>query len=280
MYNYDRNTPYGQIVLPGDPRRSPNPVRRIAAYVNWEIPLGFAVVLGFLVYVLLQDTEQWRGIGTFAFVIIGWIFSLCLHEFAHATVAFLGGDRSDSTASYLTFNPLKYLNPLLSIILPLVFIILGGIALPGGAVYIHPELIRTRAWRSAMALAGPLMNVICLLLLAIPFFFGITDSHPTLAGALGILAFFQTLAIVLNLLPLPPLDGFQAIAPWLPRDLRATLYSLGWYPLLIFYVGLSYFPRLASMFFTPIFIVLIRLHIDPYTVLQLIGFPNFYFWKH
>ncbi|HEX8033178.1 MAG TPA: hypothetical protein VF510_04990, partial [Ktedonobacterales bacterium] len=92
--------------------------------------------------------------------------------------------------------------------------------------------------------------------------------------------FFQTLAIVLNLLPLPPLDGFQAIAPWLPRDLRTTLYSLGWYPLLLFYVGLSYFPTFGAIFFTPIYVILARLHIDPYIVLQLIGFPNFYFWKH
>ncbi len=280
MYNYDRNTPYGQIVLPGDPRRSPNPVRRIVSYVSWEIPLGFIVVLGFLVFVLLQDNEQWRGIGTFAFVMVGWIFSLCLHEFAHATVAFLGGDRSNSTASYLTFNPIKYLNPLMSIILPLVFIIFGGIALPGGAVYTHPELMYNRAWRSAMALAGPLMNVVCLLLLAIPFFLGVTDTHPTLAGALGMLAFFQALAILLNLLPIPPLDGFQAIAPWLPRDLRSTLYSLGWYPLFIFYGVLMLVPILSTMFFTPIYVVLARLHIEPYTVLYLIGIPNFYFWKH
>lgn len=278
MYNYDRNTPYGQIVLPGDPRRSPNPVRRIASYVNWEIPLGFIIVLGFLVFVLLQDNEQWRGIGTFAFVMVGWIFSLCLHEFAHATVAFLGGDRSASTASYLTFNPLKFLNPLMSIILPLVFIIAGGIALPGGAVYIHPELMYNRAWRSAMALAGPLMNVVCLLLLAIPFFFGIADTHSTLAGALGMLAFFQTIAIVLNLLPIPPLDGFQAIAPWLPRDLRATLYSLGWYPLLIFYVGLSFVPTLAAIFFTPIYVALARLHID--SLIISFGWINFHFWQH
>lgn len=277
MYNYDRNTPYGQIVLPDDPRRSPNPMRRIAAYVNWEIPLGFAVVLGFLVYVLMQDTAQWRGIGTFAFVIVGWIFSLCLHEFAHAAVAFLGGDRSNSTASYLTFNPLKYLHPLLSIIMPILFIILGGIALPGGAVYTHPELMYNRAWRSAMALAGPLMNVICLILLAIPFFFGLTDTHPTLAGALGILAFFQALAILLNILPLPPLDGFQAIAPWLPRGLRATLYSLGWYPLLLFYAATWFVPTLGPIVFAPIDVILARLHIDGAALAY--GFYNFYFWK-
>ena len=66
----------------------------------------------------------------------------------------------------------------------------------------------------------------------------------------------------------------------LPRDLRTTLYSLGWYPLLIFYVGLSYFPTFGAIFFTPIYMTLARLHIDPYIVLQLIGFPNFYFWKH
>ena len=98
--------------------------------------------------------------GTVGFIVFGWVFSLCLHEFAHAATAYLGGDHSDSTRSYLSFNPLKYLHPVFSIVLPLVFILLGGIALPGGAVYLNRNLVRSRGWQSAISLAGPLMNAV------------------------------------------------------------------------------------------------------------------------
>ena len=84
---------------------------------------------------------------TFAIVLFGWIFSLCLHEFSHALVAYYGGDYTVREKGYLTFNPLKYTHPVFSIILPLVFLLLGGIGLPGGAVYIE-------RWRSATMDSG------------------------------------------------------------------------------------------------------------------------------
>ena len=59
---------------------------------------------------------------TFLVVLIGWIFSLSLHEFAHALVAYYGGDTSVRDKGYLTFNPLKYTHPLYSIALPLLFL--------------------------------------------------------------------------------------------------------------------------------------------------------------
>ena len=73
----------------------------------------------------------------FIFVIAGWLVSLCLHEFAHAFTAWRFGDHDVAVRGYLTLNPLKYSNPLLSLGLPLLFIALGGIGLPGGAVYVR-----------------------------------------------------------------------------------------------------------------------------------------------
>ena len=64
---------------------------------------------------------------TFLVVIVGWIFSLCLHEFSHALVAYYGGDTSVRDKGYLTFNPLKYTHPVYSILLPMIFLLLGGI---------------------------------------------------------------------------------------------------------------------------------------------------------
>src|SRR5512146_1486139 len=97
---------------------------------------------------------------TFLVVLIGWIFSLCLHEFSHALVAYYGGDTTVREKGYLTFNPLKYTHPVLSLLLPVIIMLIRGIGLPGGAVYIEKWRIRNRYWLSAMSLAGPTANVL------------------------------------------------------------------------------------------------------------------------
>src|SRR5260370_19908889 len=207
--------------------------------------------MGFFVFMLAQDQDKLRIPGTLGLVIAGWIFSLCLHEFAHAATAYLGGDHSDGTRSYLSFNPLKYLNPFLSILLPLVFILLGGIGLPGGAVYVRRDLVRNRLWQSAISLAGPLMNALILAVVGLVFKLGLVDSHMSLdlntftatasplAAALALLALFQALAIVLNLLPIPPLDGFGVIAPFLSRDVQQIGYNFGIFGVMLIFLVLS-----------------------------------------
>lgn len=53
------------------------------------------------------------------FVFLGWILSLCLHEFGHAIAAYYGGDTSVKEKGYLTLNPLKYVDPVLTLIMPI-----------------------------------------------------------------------------------------------------------------------------------------------------------------
>ena len=64
---------------------------------------------------------------TFVFIFVAWVFSLCLHEFSHAAVAYVGGDVTVKDKGYITMNPLKYTDPFLSIGLPLIFLLIGGI---------------------------------------------------------------------------------------------------------------------------------------------------------
>src|SRR5438270_562082 len=106
---------------------------------------------------------------TITFVVAGWIVSLCIHEFGHALVAYLGGDRSVATAGYLSLNPLRYQNLTLSIIMPILFLLLGGVALPGGAVYINHSALRSRAWSSAVSVAGPVGTLLCGVLISAVF---------------------------------------------------------------------------------------------------------------
>jgi Zn-dependent protease len=172
-------------------------------------------------------------------VVGGWVTSLCIHEFGHAFIAFLGGDRSVASAGYLSLNPLKYTHPVLSIGLPVVFLLIGGIGLPGGAVYLNQRAIRNDRWRTFASAAGPLGNVLFALLIGWPFL--VFHGNPPFGdyhfwAALAFLVFLQISAIVLNLIPIPPFDGFGMIEPWLSIEIRILANRLGMLPLVIVFI--------------------------------------------
>jgi len=193
--------------------------------------VGATAVAGVLLW--MNYLPRYVPFLTLLFVVGGWVTSLCIHEFGHAFVAYLGGDRSVAGAGYLTLNPLRYTNVTMSIVLPIIFLLLGGIALPGGAVYINHSALRSRVWSSAVSIAGPVGTVLCGLLIASVFFVApqqswITQGNLNFFAGLAMLGFFMALAAVLNLLPVPGLDGFGVIRPWLPYSVQfaAMRYSM------------------------------------------------------
>src|SRR6185295_17228057 len=93
-------------------------------------------------------------------VIIGWIMSVVLHEFAHGLVGYLGGDYTIRERGGLTLNPLQYIHPVFSLLLPILFLLMGGVPLPGGVTYIRRELMRGKLWDAAVSAAGPATNFI------------------------------------------------------------------------------------------------------------------------
>src|SRR5438034_540366 len=96
----------------------------------------------------------------FGAVLICWIFSVCFHEFAHAVVAYMGGDRSVRDKGYLRFDVFSYIHPVTSILIPVLFLAMGGLPLPGGAVHIDRSLLRSKHWESLVSIAGPLSNFV------------------------------------------------------------------------------------------------------------------------
>jgi len=184
---------------------------------------------------------------TFIVVLVGWVFSLCLHEFSHALIAYFGGDTTVKDKGYLTFNPLKYTHPVYSLLLPLLFLVMGGIGLPGGAVYIETWRLRSRGWISAVSLAGPTSNLVLAILLGLLLRFGPVTSSGVWPG-LAFLAFLQVSALVLNLIPLPPFDGFGVIEPYLPMNIRTSLaQTRGMLAWAVFFL-LWYVPAFNSLF--------------------------------
>jgi Zn-dependent protease len=187
----------------------------------------------------------------FGFVFIGWIASLCIHEYSHARVALWGGDRSVIGRGYLTLNPLKYLHPGLSLVMPLVFLAIGGIGLPGGAVWINRGAIRDKRRQSLMSIAGPASNFALGAALAAVVKLGgatFSEKHLVFGSALSYLAQLQFLAAILNMLPVPGFDGFGAIEPFLSRQTLAMLAPVRQYGIFVLFM-LSYRTNALSFVF-------------------------------
>jgi len=213
---------------------------------------------------------------TFLIVLIGWIFSLSLHEFSHALVAYLGGDTSVREKGYLTFNPLKYTHPVYSILLPLLFLVLGGIGLPGGAVYIEKWRLRNKHWESAVSLAGPFSNLVLAIILAILLKL-LPVSNTGIWPGLAFLGLLQVTAVVLNLLPVPPFDGYGVLEPYLDQNLRMQIGQFSGAMIWIVFLVLWYVPFVNDLFWKLIFSISSAVGIP--LPLAGLGLQQFMFWR-
>lgn len=191
------------------------------------------VLCGLLAWRYGNNPAREARIAVFGFVIAAWIVSLSLHEFGHAYTAYRSGDRSVVTKGYLSLNPLKYSDMILSFLIPVVFIILGGIGLPGGAVWIDRHMIRGRLRHSLISAAGPLSNALFAVMLAVIYKNFAHQDHGVFWLGVAFLAFLQVTAAILNLLPIPGLDGFGIIEPYLPRRWADQASAYGGYVFLI-----------------------------------------------
>jgi Zn-dependent protease len=213
---------------------------------------------------------------TFAVVLVGWIFSLCLHEFSHALVAYMGGDYTVRDKGYLTFNPLKYTHPVYSLLFPLLFLVMGGIGLPGGAVYIETWRLRSKNWRTAVSLAGPVSNLLVALVLTLVLRFAPVNFSGVWPG-LAFLALLQVTAVVFNLIPVPPFDGYNAIEPHLNEATRMQFEQTRGAFIWIIFLLLWFVPIVANMFWGLIFFISRMLGIP--LELAAMGLDQFLFWR-
>jgi Zn-dependent protease len=202
----------------------------------------------------------WTGFGNvrvdaFLFVVSGWLVSLCLHEYAHALFAYRAGDLGVVERGYLTLNPLKYTHPLLSIVFPLLFLVLGGIGLPGGAVWVDRHAVRSRLADSLISFAGPATNVLFTFALLAPFAIGVdVSAHLDFWSSVAFLVFLQLTASILNFLPIPGVDGGNLIEPWLNEKWRRGFDHVAPYGMLLL-LGLFWVPTFNRLFFDFVFFI-------------------------
>ncbi|OBK81757.1 hypothetical protein A5649_10645 [Mycolicibacter heraklionensis] len=210
--------------------------------------LAVTVLGGALAWQAGEEIRPLAYAGVFVFVIAGWLVSLCLHEFGHAYTAWRFGDHGAQMRGYLTLNPLRYTHPGLSLVLPMLFIVLGGIGLPGGAVYVQTSFMTPRR-RTLVSLAGPAANLVLAVLLLGATRALYDPAHPVFWSGVAFLGFLELTAVVLNLLPVPGLDGYGALEPHLsPATQRAVAPFQQW-GLLVLLMLLLASPMLNQKFF-------------------------------
>jgi Zn-dependent protease len=184
--------------------------------------VAITAVGGALAWLSADAIEPLAYVGVFTFVIAGFVVTLCVHEFLHAYTAWRFGDHDAAARGYLTLNPLKYTHPLLSLGLPALFIAIGGIGLPGGAVYLRTSSM-TKRQKTLVSLAGPATNLVFAVLLLVLTALLRDSAHSVFWAGMAFLGFLQVTAFVLNMLPIPGLDGYGALEPHLSPETQRAL---------------------------------------------------------
>ena len=206
------------------------------------------VALTVIFAIVLAQGQRYGGVSTFLFVVTGWILSLALHEFGHAILAYIGGDRSVVDKGYLTLDVRKYVDVGTSLLFPIFILIIGGIGLPGGAVWINTRAIKSPMMQSLMSAAGPAASGLCALACLLPVRFGLIDA-PLLVIGLSFLGWIQVIAMIFNLLPIPGLDGFGIIEPHLSPQALRSIQPLRQYGIILIFVAIFFLDPVRDAFF-------------------------------
>lgn len=187
-----------------------------------------AIAFTSAIYLNLAQSQIEIRIATSVLILAIWVIGLCLHEFSHALISHIFGDTSVENKGYLSLNPLLYSDIRSSIIFPIIILAIGGLPLPGGAVYLRHDLIGAK-WKIALTyLAGPLANI--------AFAFGLAGLIGGFENAIGggaiyaalvAAIFLQIYGAIFNLLPIPGFDGFGTIASLMPAPMKATFEKVG-----------------------------------------------------
>ena len=167
------------------------------------------------------------------------IFAITVHEVAHGWVANRLGDPTARMLGRLTLNPIKHIDPVGTILIPGLLLLVGAPFMFGWAkpVPITPQNFKKpRIGMAWVAAAGPLSNFIMAMIWAATAWVGVISQVTFLAPLydMGVIGVIVNVGLgVLNLFPLPPLDGSRVLAGLLPREGARILYRIEPYGLFI-----------------------------------------------
>lgn len=176
------------------------------------------------------------------FVVI--LLSMTIHEAMHAFMGYFLGDNTAKIEGRLTLNPLKHIDPFMTILLPLTMALLGGPVFGGAKpVPFNPNRVRYGEWGAAMiALAGPLTNLfIAFLAFGIGDLMGVVSNGGLVASSFLGSVIAMTVSVnlgffVFNMLPVPPLDGSRLLYALAPESARRLMEQIEQYGTLVVFL--------------------------------------------
>lgn len=190
-------------------------------------------------------------------IILGVIlFSMTLHEAMHAFMGYYLGDDTAKLQGRLTLNPIKHIDPFLTILLPLGLAIVGG-PIFGGArpVPFNPERVRYEEWGAALvAIAGPLTNLF-VAFLSFGLVVATNDIGNVLLSTILMISVQVNLGFfIFNMIPLPPLDGSRVLYALAPEFVRRGMEMIEQFGIFfIFAIVLIASPVIGSFMQTSIY---------------------------
>ncbi len=175
--------------------------------------------------------------GYLGIVLVVILLSMTLHEAMHAFASYWLGDNTAKNEGRLTLNPIKHIDPILTIAMPLLLAVMGA-PIFGGAkpVPFNPHNIRYGAYGAALiGVAGPLTNLV--------LSFGFFALFALLGMPTGLLGTFLQLSVVVNLgffifnmIPIPPLDGSRVLYALAPDSIRSFMEYIEQYSLMLVFI--------------------------------------------
>jgi Zn-dependent protease len=176
-------------------------------------------------------------IGYIAVVLVVILLSMTLHEAMHGYVAYWLGDDTAKLSGRLSLNPIKHIDPFLTILLPLLLAV-SGAPVFGGAkpVPFNPARLKYDEWGAALvAAAGPLTNFVIAFILFAGY--ALVASPPnSLAGQFLIIGVAVNLGFfIFNSLPIPPLDGSRVLYALAPEFVRRGMEAIERYGLIVIF---------------------------------------------
>ena len=155
------------------------------------------------------------------------VMSVVIHEVSHGYAAEILGDPTARLQGRLTLNPLKHLDPVGSIIVPLLTSLTGFIFGWAKPVPYNPYNLRNQKWGElAVAAAGPLANIFLALVFGLLIRFSGAIFGAPAVNIFAIIVIINLVLAIFNLLPVPPLDGSKILWAFLPYRFRQIRESM------------------------------------------------------
>lgn len=179
------------------------------------------------------------------------LFSVILHELSHGLVAYALGDKTAKYAGRLTLNPLKHIDPYMSILVPVILYILRAPVFGGAKpVPVNYYNLKWREWGMALvAVSGPLTNfLLAFITFLIGHFTGLLygSGGELLSFIFSEMIFVNLGFMLFNLIPIPPLDGSRVLYAFSPDFFRNFLSNIERYGVIIIYVLILLFGEVFS----------------------------------